>query len=65
LLDIIGMVAAFTLIETSLNGKLVSHGRGSLRSSWPVPLWPRPIFAMVGFVLFAFAVVDFFKKLSA
>ena len=64
-LDIICMVVAFTMIETSLTGKLVNRGRGGLRSSWPVPFWLRPIFAVVGFVLFAFTLVDFFRKLMA
>ena len=63
--DIICLVAAFSLLETAFTGRFVNHGRGGNRSSWPVPLWLCPIFGVVGFVLFAFTLIDFFKKLVA
>ena len=61
-LDIICMVAAFSLMETAVTGKLVNHGRGGTRSSWPMPLWLCPIFAIGGFALCAYTLINFVKK---
>jgi hypothetical protein len=63
-LDVIGLALSVGLFEGAVTGKATSHGRGENRSVWPVPLWLRPIFAILGFGLFAFAMVDFFKRIS-
>ena len=63
-LDIICLFAAFSLIEGAITGTGTTHGRGR-RFYWPVAAWLRPIFAVGGFGLLAFALIDFFKKLPA
>jgi hypothetical protein len=58
-LDVICLALSVGLLEGALTGKGTTHGRGG-KLVWPVPLWLRPIFAVVGFALLTFAIVDFF-----
>jgi hypothetical protein len=60
--DILCLATSVTLLEGALTGKGTTHGRGG-KMYWPVALWLRPIFAITGFGLLAFAIVDFFRKL--
>lgn len=61
--DILCLATSWTLIEGALTGKGTTHGRGG-KIYWPVALWLRPIFAIAGFGLLAFALIDFFRKLQ-
>jgi hypothetical protein len=61
--DILCLGASVTLTEGALTGKGTTHGRGG-KLYWPVALWLRPIFAIAGFGLLAFALIDFFRKLQ-
>jgi len=61
--DILCLATSWSLIEGALTGKGTTHGRGG-KIYWPVALWLRPIFAIAGFGLLAFALIDFFRKLQ-
>jgi hypothetical protein len=58
-LDIICLAIAVTLLEGAVTGRGTTRGR-----PWPVSLRLRPLFAVVGFGLLAFAIVDFFRRFS-
>jgi hypothetical protein len=62
-LDIMCIAAAVALIEAALLGRGRTHGRGGRVSTWPIPTWNRPIFACAGFGLFAFGLIDVFRRL--
>lgn len=58
-LDIICLAVAVTLLEGALTGRGTTRGR-----HWPVSPRLRPLFAIVGFGLLAFVVVDFLRRFS-
>jgi hypothetical protein len=58
-LDIICLAVAVTLLEGAVTGRGTTRGR-----HWPVSLRLRPLFAIVGFGLLAFAIADFFRRFS-
>jgi len=58
-LDILSLAVAVTLIEGAATGRGTTRGR-----HWPVSMRLRPLFAIAGFGLLAFVVVDFFQRLS-
>jgi hypothetical protein len=62
-IDIVCLAVSVGLFEGALTGKGTSVGRGGRRVYWSVAPWLRPIFAIVGFGLFAFVLIDFFRKL--
>ena len=62
-LDLMCLVVAITLLQGAITGKGTTHGRGGSHQ-WPVAGWLRPIFSVIGFVLFVFALTDLFRKLS-
>jgi hypothetical protein len=62
-LDLVCLAAAITLLEGAITGRGTTHGRGRSHQ-WPVVAWLRPIFAIVGFILFAFGLTDLFRRLS-
>jgi hypothetical protein len=64
-LDIICLLASKSFMETAFTGIGTTGGRGGHRTNWPIPGWLRPIFAVAGFGLLAFVIVDFFRKLLA
>jgi hypothetical protein len=58
-LDIICLVVAVSLLEGAVTGRVPMRGRHR-----PVSHRLRPLFAIVGFGLLAFAIVDFFLRFS-
>jgi hypothetical protein len=58
-LDIICLAVAVTLLEGAVTGRGTTRGR-----HWPVYLRLRPLFAIVGFALLAFVVVDVLRRFS-
>lgn len=60
-LEIISLALGVSLLESAVTGKM--RKSRSHRYS-PVPPQLRPIFAVVGFGLTAFALVDFFQRLK-
>jgi hypothetical protein len=62
-LDLLSLAAAFTLFEGAITGRGRTYGRGRV-FSWPVRSWLRPIFAIVGFGLLGFALIDLIGRLA-
>jgi hypothetical protein len=58
-LDIICLAVAVTLLESAVTGRGTTRGR-----QWGLSLRLRPLFAIVGFALLAFVVVDFLRRFS-
>jgi hypothetical protein len=56
-LDIMCLGIAATLLEGAVTGRGTTRGR-----HWPVATWLRPIFAVVGFLIFAFGLTDLFRR---